>query len=81
MYNENLMHFVNNELNACMRAAYPGVKRLVYVEDLKDERPYRRCSYRQAVIVEFGNGYSKIANVEGDSNFGAMEDVMRTIAG
>ena len=35
--------------------------------------------YRQAVIVTFANGYRKVANVEGDSEWGCIEDVMRCI--
>ena len=80
MYNAELMHFVNHELDACIKAAYPGVAGLRYVEDMTDTTvPGRPREYRQAVIVAFDNGYRKIANVEGDSNLGALEDVVRTI--
>lgn len=79
-YNPELGSFVHNELSACMKAAYPGVKALRYVEDVTEHRPdgsERSC--RQAVIVVFENGYRKIANVEGDSEWGCIEDVMKAI--
>ena len=80
-YNAELMHFVHNELNECIKAAWPGVIGLRYVEDMTDMTfPNRPVKYKQAVIIAFENEYRKVANVEGDSNFGAMEDVMRTIA-
>ena len=79
MYNQELMRFVNNELNACVKAAYPGVAGLRYVEDMTDTTPFHEREYRQAVIIAFDSGYRKIANVEGDSNIGAMEDVMKAI--
>ena len=79
-YNPELMRFVHNELCDCMRAAYPAVKGLRYVEDMVEHHPNGNdYSYRQAVIVVFENGYRKIANVEGDSNLGAVKDVMKAI--
>lgn len=79
-YNPKLGHFVQGPLAECMRAAYPGIKALRYVEDMVEHHPngndYR---YRQAVIVVFENGYRKVANVEGDSEWGCIEDVMKCI--
>ena len=80
-YNAKLMHFVHHELNECMKAAYPGIKGLRYVEDMTDMTfPDRPVSYKRAVIIAFDNGYRKVANVEGDSEFGAIEDVMKAIS-
>ena len=39
----------------------------------------REAHYRQAVIVAFESGYRKVANVEGDSEWGCIEDVMKCI--
>lgn len=79
-YNPGLMRFVHGPLNDCMKAAYPGVAGLRYVEDMVERRPDgREVRYRQAVIVAFESGYRKVANVEGDSEWGAIEDVMKAI--
>ena len=79
-YNPELMRFVHRELNDCMRKTYPGVAGLRYVEDMTETRPDgREVRYRQAVIIAFESGYRKVANVEGDSNWGAVEDVMKAI--
>lgn len=78
-YNPKLEWFVQGPLTECMRAAYPSIRRLLYVEDLEDKRPHAMRKYGQAVIIEFCNGYSKVANVEGDSEWGCIEDVMRCI--
>jgi len=79
-YNPELMRFVHNELNACIKAAWPGVIGLRYVEDMTDMTfPDHPVEYKQAVIIAFDNQYRKIANVEGDSNIGALEDVIKAI--
>lgn len=79
-YNPKLGHFVHGPLAECMAAAYPGIAGLRYVEDVTETLPDgRERSYRQAVIVAFENGYRKIANVEGDSEWGCIEDVMKAI--
>lgn len=79
-HNPKLMRFVHNELNACIKKAYPSVKGLRYVENMTETLPDgRERSYRQAVIVAFENGYRKVANVEGDSEWGCIEDVMKCI--
>ena len=80
MYNRKLMRFVHNELNACMKKAYPSIKGLRYVEDMTERHPSGNdYHYRQAVIIAFENGYRKIANVEGDSEWGCIIDVMKAI--
>ena len=79
-YNPKLMRFVHNELADCMKKAYPGIAGLRYVENMVEARPDgREVHYRQAVIIAFENGYRKVANVEGDSEWGAIEDVMKAI--
>ena len=79
-YNPKLGHFVQGPLAECMRAAYPGIVGLRYVEDMVETLPLgREVHYRQAVIVAFENGYRKVANVEGDSEWGCIEDVMKCI--
>ena len=79
-YNPELMRFVHGPLNDCMKAAWPGVKGLRYVENMVERLPDgRERHYRQAVIVAFENGYRKVANVEGDSEWGCIEDVMKCI--
>lgn len=78
--NHELMRFVHGELDACIKKAYPGVKGLRYVENMTETLPDgRERSYRQAVIVAFESGYRKVANVEGDSEWGCIKDVMRCI--
>ena len=80
MHNENLMKFVHGPLSECMKAAYPSVHDLRYAEDMTEKNPYGHDRhYRQAVIVTFENGYRKVANVEGDSEWGCIEDVMKCI--
>ena len=80
MYNRDLMVFVHHELNECMKKAYPGIVGLRYVEDMTEHHPNGNdYHYRQAVIVAFENGYRKVANVEGDSEWGCIEDVMKCI--
>ena len=79
-YNPELMRFVHGPLAECMKAAWPGIRGLRYVEDMTETLPDgSERHYRQAVIVAFENGYRKVANVEGDSEWGCIEDVMRTI--
>lgn len=79
-YNPKLMRFVHGPLSECMKAAWPGIKGLRYVEDMTETLPDgRECHYSQAVIVAFENGYRKVANVEGDSEWGCIEDVMKCI--
>ena len=79
-YNPKLCRFVQGPLAECMKAAYPGVERLRYYEDVIEVRPYGNDRHHgQAVIVEFENGYKKLANVEGDSEWGCLEDVMKCI--
>lgn len=78
-YNEKLMKFVHNELEACIKAACPDVSGLRYVEDMTVEDEFDKRHYYQAVIIVFNNGYRKIANVHLDSEWGAIKDVMKTI--
>ena len=81
MHNKDLLFFVNGPLNDCMRAAYPNIRQLSYVENFTESRRHvAPAFYRQAVIIEFHNGYKKIANVEGDSEWSCIEDVMKRIA-
>lgn len=79
MYNEKLMHFVHHELSDCIKAAAPDVKALRYVEDMTLDEPFDKRHFEQAVIIVFGNGYRKIANVHLDSPWGAIKDVMKCI--
>lgn len=75
-----LMHFVHNELQACIKAAIPDVSSLRYVERVTETNPFGNDRYfEQAVIIVFNNGYRKIANVHMDSPWGAIKDVMKTI--
>ena len=79
-YNAELMRFVHNELADCIKAAYPGVAGLRYVEDMTETLfDGRKRHYRKAVIIAFDNGYRKVANVDGDSEWGCIKDVMRAI--
>ena len=79
-YNPELMRFVHNELADCMRAAYPGIAGLRYVEDMTETlHNGQERHYRQAVIIAFESGYRKVANVEGDSEWSCIEDVMKAI--
>lgn len=79
MYNEKLMNFVHNELQACIKAACPDVDGLRYIEDATVEEPGHSRHFYQAVIIVFNNGYRKFANVHLDSEWGAIKDVMKTI--
>ena len=79
-HNPKLGNFVQGPLCECIKAAWYGVANLHYVEDLVETTAgLGELHYSQAVIIIFSNGYRKVANVAGDSEWGCLEDVMKCI--
>jgi len=66
---EEKRRFVENELNACLKAANIGVDHLEYVK--RDA-----CSPEIVTICYVGGG-RRTVNVSGDSHLAIIEDVMR----